>query len=332
MRALLWKYQLDKKIYLGLLFLLEITLTGTMGYMVLEGYTFLEALYMTVITLGSVGYEEVKPLSDTGRIFTIVLILGNISALTYFLTTVSRYLLDGDFLKEYKHLSMNQAIEKLSNHVILCGYGRNGQEAGLLLSQNGLPFVVIEKNLIPADQKLPLPYFLHMDATQDEALQKAGVFRAKALITTLPDDASNVFVVLTAREMNPDLHIISRASQDSSVKKLKIAGATNVIMPDKLGGAQMATLVTNPDVKEFIDLMTFNSGSAFQVIEIKSGKELSLQELDCWNTTGATLLGIRTLEGDYLVNPSRAHCLQPGERLIAMGTAPQLDCLRERLR
>jgi voltage-gated potassium channel len=236
-----------------LLLFLAAIFFGTAGYMLIENYHFLEALYMTVITVGSVGFNEVHPLSNAGRIFTIILIVLNVGLFTYFVSLLTRYFFDLDFIKQYKKIKMENSIHHLKDHVIICGFGRNGKESAQILHDNKISFVVIEeKNELPADLNFKVPYFIKGDATKDEVMMEAGIKNARAVITTLPVDPDNLFVVLTARQLNPDIKLISRASQDTSVNKLKIAGANNVIMPDKIGGAHMATLVMLPDVVEML--------------------------------------------------------------------------------
>jgi voltage-gated potassium channel len=314
------------KIYFSLFIFSLILLSGTIGYMAIEGFTFMEALYMTVITLSTVGYSETRPLSNSGRAFTIFLIIINIGTFTYFISLLSSYFLDGEFLKAYKLYKMKNLINELSGHIIICGFGRNGQEAARIFHNNGKDFVAVErkssrKDNLPFDVK----FCLEDDATRDETLIEAGIHRASALITTLPDDADNLFVVLTAHELNPKIKIISRASNDSSVKKLKTAGANNVIMPDKIGGTHMATLVISPDVEEFVDLMATQNSVQFSIAEIESSKTISLEELNCWKNTGATLLGIKALPSEYSLNPLANTIVKPGNRLIVMGSQEQLS-------
>ncbi len=316
------------KIYVSFFAFALIVISGNIGYVYIEHYNHLEALYMTVITLSTVGFAEVRPLSEAGRVFTIILIAVNLSAFTYFITYLSSYLLDGEFSTNYKLYKMKNSINHLSGHVIICGFGRNGQEAASIFHNSQKDFVVIEKTATRKDS-LPFPvnYYFEDDATRDETLLEAGIVRASALIATLPNDADNLFLVLTARELNPDLKIISRASNDSSVRKLKTAGASNVIMPDKIGGAHMATLVLSPDVKEFVDLMATNRNEHFSIEEVESAVTISLEELDCWKKTGATVLGIKIAHGDFALNPTAKTVLRPGNRLIVMGAKEQLQKL-----
>lgn len=316
-------FQIIKKLLLPLLLLMLLVLAGVIGYMVIEGYTFLEALYMTVITLASVGYNEVRPLSDNGRIFTVILIIINLGLLTLFITMVTRYLMDGDFLRQYKLFHMHNEIRKLHDHVIICGFGRNGKEAAQVLKENRTNFVVIEEKDIDEAEQSPYMHHLKGNATQDELLIYAGLQHAKALITTLPNDADNLFVVLTAKQYNPNVTIISRASQDTTVQKLKIAGANNVIMPDKLGGAHMAKLILNPDVMEFLLMLTGKNGNDFRVQEIVATTSKSLGDIDLWKQTGCTILGIRK-DNDFKLNPDSKQMINQGDRLIIMGGDDQI--------
>lgn len=317
------------KIYVSLAAFAFVLITGTAGYMLIEHYTFVEALYMTVITISTVGFTEVHTLSEAGRIFTTIIILANIGIFTYFITQLSNYFLDGEFTETYKLYNMKNSIAELEGHIIICGFGRNGREAAKVFYANNQDFVIIEKiDSRKDDLPFNVKFILHDDATRDETLIEAGIMKATALLTTLPEDADNLYVVLTARELNPGLKIISRASNDSSVKKLKTAGANNVIMPDKIGGAHMANLVVSPDIKEFIDLMGTQGNDQFNVAEITSNITTSLEELDCWRKTGATILGLKTTHGDYSLNPSGKTVIRPGNRLIAMGAKDQLEKLK----
>jgi voltage-gated potassium channel len=297
---------------------------GVSGYMIIERYDFLEAIYMTIITIGSVGYEEVIPLSRYGMVFTTILIVLDIAFFTYILAILTRYFADGEFKKQYKIFRMENHIEKLHDHVIICGMGRNGQEAAHVMYNNQIPFVVLEMNEIEDIFPFELKYTIIGDARSDDILKKAGIEKARALLTTLPNDADNLYVVLSARQENPGLKIISRASQNSSVAKLKIAGATNVIMPDKLGGAHMATLVMHPDIHEMISLMTTRSNDSFQVEELIVNASNTLGELNLWQQTGCTVLGIKNNK-DYLLNPPADYNLNPGERIIVMGSKAQIE-------
>ena len=179
------------------------------------------------------------------------------------------------------------------------------------------------------DLNFDVTYFLKGDATKDETLLEAGIKNARAIITTLPLDADNLFVVLTAKQLNPNITIISRASKDSSITKLKIAGANNVIMPDKIGGAHMATLVMLPDVVELLSIMSTKNSSSFKVAELKASKSILLDDLDLWHKTNCTILGIKNEANDYTINPPGSYNINPGERLIVMGSNEQIESAKK---
>jgi len=332
MMHLLKRLKLFSRLLIPVSMLLFMVLVGTAGFMLIEHFGFVDALYMSVITIATVGFGEVHPLSEAGRIFTIVLILVNLALFTYYITLITRFFADGDFVKSYKLLKMENSISNLHNHVIICGFGRNGKESAQVLHYNGIPFVILEeKNEPEPGIEFPVTHFMKGDATKDEVLLEAGIKKARALITTLPVDADNLFVVLTAKQLNPAIKVISRASQDSSVNKLKVAGADNVIMPDKIGGAHMATLVMLPDVVEMLSIMTTQSNEQFRIAEIPSAKTAFLGELDLWTKTNCTILGIKKPDNHYTLNPGSAYRLNPGERLIVMGSDEQIDAARQLL-
>jgi voltage-gated potassium channel len=326
------RINLLKGILAPILLMGGVTLLGTSGYILIEGFGFLEALYMTVITIASVGFGEVRPLSEAGRIFTIFLILLNLGLFTYFITQLSRFFFDLEFIKRYKMIKMENSIQQLQQHVIICGFGRNGKESAQVLHDNKIPFVVLEeKHDLEHDPALEVKYFLKGDATKDEVLLEAGIKNARAIIITLPVDADNLFVVLTAKQLNPHITIITRASQDSSIKKLKIAGASNVIMPDKIGGAHMATLVMLPDVVELLSILSTKNNAEFRVAELKAHRSIALGELDLWKKTNCTILGIKDTSGHYTINPSSTYHINNGERIIVMGSDTQIEQAKKML-
>jgi voltage-gated potassium channel len=314
-------------------------LTGTLGYMLIESFSLLDAFYMTVITIATVGYGEVHTLGTEGRIFTAFLIITSFGTFAYAVSSITRFVTDGEFNRFFKNKKLNAAIEKLSDHVIICGYGRNGRQAAHVLKKHDKRFVVIE-----LDEKITGPIthkfsdlVLTGNATQDETLLEAGIMRASALITTLPADADNLFIVLTARYLNPTLNIISRASDDGSDTKLKIAGADNVIMPDKVGGAHMASLVMKPDVMEFIDQITVQGGDNINLEEITFDKltatlkNKTLKDLEIRNKSGANIIGFKTAGGEYMVNPNAETQIIPHSKIFVLGTPDQIKRLKELL-
>ena len=292
---------------------------------------------MTIITISTAGFQEVHPLSDNGKIFTAFLIITSFGTFAYALTAISKYVVDGEFNNYLKNYRVTSEIEKLQGHVIICGYGRNGKQAAHILKRHNQRFVVIEqkKDVIAAMNQKHASLVLEGDSTRDEILENAGIKRASALITTLPIDADNLFIVLSAKALNPNLTIISRASDDNTDKKLKIAGATNVIMPDKIGGAHMASLVLKPDVMEFVDFITGQGTDNIRLEEISFEKlpakfqNKSIRELEIRNKSGANIIGYKTASGDYIVNPSPDTPMYLGSKLFVLGTAEQIANLKK---
>ena len=220
--------------------------------------------------------------------------------------------------------------------MFICGYGRNGRQAAQVLKRHKQRFVVIEKNT-ELTQTMMHKYsdlVMNADATLDDVLLKAGILRAKALVTTLPIDADNLFIVLTARNLNPGLTIISRASEDNSDTKLKIAGANNVIMPDKVGGAHMASLVMKPDVIEFIDYIVGQEGDAVNMEEItfenipEQLRHKTLRDLEIRNKSGANIIGFKTAAGEYIINPDADTRIIPAAKIFVLGTSDQIQKLK----
>jgi len=231
------------KILIGLVLIAIILLIGTTGYMLIGHFNWIDALYMTVITVSTVGFREVGDLSANGKIFTIFLIISSFATYAYAITTISTHFFEGQlsyFLSGYR----TKSIKKMKNHVIICGFGRNGRQVASELDSLKQGFVVIDKELDSSyDIYKKYGVFIIGDATNDEILHEANLNSAKALITTLPIDADNLYIALTARTLNPTLNIISRASDINSEKKLKRAGVNSVVMPEKVGGTHMANLV-----------------------------------------------------------------------------------------
>lgn len=303
----------------------------------IEQFSLSEAFYMTIITVATVGFQEVHPLSEAGRMFTALLIITSFGTFAYAITSISKYVLDGEFRNYFNNYRVNTEIQKLNQHIVICGYGRNGKQAAQVLKNKRQKYVVIEssKELFEALSATNIDLFIEGDATQDEVLQRAGIEKAKALITTLPVDADNLFIVLSARALNPNLTIISRASDDNSDRKLKTAGANNVIMPDKIGGAHMASLVMQPDIMEFVDFITGQGGDHIKLEEItfeklpSTFKNKSIRELEIRNKSGANIVGFKTENGEYVINPSPDTIMIPDAKLFVLGTTEQIAKLKD---
>jgi len=317
--------------------LFGVIITGVIGFSIIEDFTLSESFFMTIITISTVGFQEVHPLSEAGRLFTALLIIFSLGIFGYVVTTITRFIADGIFKNYYKDNKVKKRINKLSNHVVLCGYGRNGKQAAIELSENDEAFVIIESdetliNKVREETKL---LYIHGDAMHEDVLAESRIDKAKAMITTLPNDADNLFMVITARQINNNLAIISRASDDKSDIKLKRAGANNVIMSDKIGGQRMAKLVTQPDVVEFIEHIMLQRKRDVSLEEV-SCKNLSssfagksIRELDVRNVSGANIIGLKRKDKSYLINPEPNVMLTTEDQLFVLGTVEQINKLKE---
>jgi voltage-gated potassium channel len=324
-----------KHAYFTLGLVLTVMVMGSVGYTIL-GYTTSEAIYQTIITMATVGFEEVHPLDNNGMWFTSVLVIVSIGIFAYAVTTFTRYVVEGVFRNSYKDTKVKRKISRLSDHVIICGYGRNGMQAAAELLEHKVPIVIIEQDadIVQSLRETPGMLYVEGDAADEEVLKAACLDNARAMITTLPEDADNLFVVLSAKELNPAIKIISRASMENSDVKLKRAGATNVIMPDKIGGQRMAKLVAQPDIVEFIDVLLLQSADSVLLEEISCGNLAacfagkSIIELDIRNTSGANIIGLKREDKSYLINPLPETTLSSTDQLFALGTKAQIDLLR----
>ena len=332
------KYTFIKtKIYSAILLLFGIISFGTIGYILIADFNFLDALYMTILTLSTVGFREVQPLDDDAKVFTISLILTSVLLYGYILSAITEYISNNQLFQELKFKKVQKKISNLTGHTIVCGYGRNGKQAVARLISYNQPCVVIEnRNELMEDlEKNHKIMHVKGDATDDEALLRAGVKQAKHLITTLPSDADNLFVVLSARQLNKTCTIISRASNDSSYTKLKIAGADNVIMPDRLGGGHMASLVVTPDLLEFIERLSLIGQEKNSIIELpievspSEFRNKSILDLDLRRKSGCTVVGLKTANKEYMINPDGNTLLEPGSKLIVIGKPEQIKKLNE---
>lgn len=309
---------------------------GASGFMIIEDFSLLEAFYMTIITLSTVGFTEVRPLSSEGRFFTSILILTNIIIFAYAYANISSFFFEGGILNVFRKRKMNREINALSEHVIVCGLGRIGFQVCQELVLEHVPFVVIERDEAHIQKRTNLfPNLLYIigEATDDIILLQAGIERARALITTLPNDSDNVYVTLSARDIaSSNLRIISRVNQPSAEKKLYKAGCTNVVMPESIGGTHMASLVIKPDVLDFIQYVTSPGQTDLFFDEITCNPSIhgkSIKELDIRNRTGANIIGFRLNTGQFVVNPSSETELVSNSKLIVLGDQMQIEKLKE---
>lgn len=324
------------KIYLAVILLVITLFIGVVGYRFIADYTWVDAMYMTVITITTVGFGEVVPLTPEAKIFTIILILLSVVIVGFAITVISEYILSRSSYNDLIHRKVQQEIDKMNDHIIVCGYGRNGQEAVQKLMAYNKQFVVIEMDtdIIEKYESDTNIHFVSGNANEDETLEKAGIDRASALLCALPEDADNLFIVLSARQLNSTLKIISRATAETSQKKLKLAGADNVIMPDRIGGDHMASLVVVPDLIEFLDnLSVVGEEDSINVEEIGfsqvclDGKEATIKEINLRYRTGCTIIGYRSPSGKYIVNPEADMRIEKESKLIVIGRPEQIKKL-----
>ncbi len=327
-----------KKLVKALLLLVAVIMVGTIGYeLIEERFSFIDSFYMTIITISTVGYKEVHPLSDLGKLFTSGLIISSFGVFAYSVTTITSYIMTGEYRKRFIETKMLNEIKKLKGHVIVCGYGRVGQQTVkdlLIHNQKVLVMEVDEKAIENIKQNKSL-FYMQGDSTDEINLEMANITESKAIITTLPSDSDNMFVVLTAKEMCNKTLIISRASNPRNAKKLKIAGAANVIMPDTLGGSHMASLVVNPDVVEFLEHISIQGSAEVNLEEVSFSdmpnelRNLSIKELDARNKLGINIIGFKTSGGEYIINPDPDTRLAPNSKLFVLGTKRQISLLNK---
>jgi voltage-gated potassium channel len=322
-RRLLW----------GIIALVVIIIIGTVGYLLIEGWSFIDSLFMTITTITTVGYDEVHPLSDSGRIFSSFLIIGGVGGALYSLTAIVAYIVEGEFGITLGRRQMKNRIAKLKRHFILCGYGRVGQEIARVFAEEGIPFVVIDKDqdsITNAEKGGHL--YLLADATSDEVLKEAGIEQARGLVVAVGSDADSTYITLSARQIRPDLFIEARASSSEAEAKLKKAGANRIISPYSIGARRMAMLALRPAVVDFIDTVTYRRGRELQMenIAVKEGSSLvGLVVEEARHRTKANILAISRKGGKLLANPAAEEIMEVGDILIAMGTREQLVSLEQ---
>ncbi|MEX0316098.1 MAG: TrkA family potassium uptake protein [Allomuricauda sp.] len=326
---------LRSKIVWALCLMLFVLLIGVIGYKLLSDFTWIEAIYMTIITVTTVGFAEVRPLDANAKIFTVFLIVTSVFIFGFAISVITEYLLGRNSLQILKKKKVKKKIDSLSNHVVVCGYGRNGMQAAEKLKAYKKPFVVIEKDKEIIERYENEVLFVEGDANEDETLLLAGIERAQYLITAVPDDAANLFIVLSARQLNSKLFIITRASQVTSQSKLQLAGADKVIMPDKIGGDYMASLVVMPDLVTFINKLSVEGENTtnLEEVEIEDFTDQidcnSLRDLDLRKRTGCTIIGYIEPDGNYIINPEADLVLEPKGKVIVLGRPEQIKKLNQ---
>jgi len=324
-----------KRLILSAVLIFLIISFGTAGYMGIEGWSFLDSIYMTIITITTVGFKEIHDLSFSGKLFTIILIIGGVGTVLYALGTGAKLVLEGELQEIFGRKRLEKKLKELKDHYIICGHGRMGKIIARELKHENLKFVVIEKNevLLDSDEKEEF-FIIQGDATKDELLKKAGIEKAKCLISVLPTDAENMYVVLSARGLNPDLLIVARAGEEGSEQKLLRAGADRVVSPYHIGGLRMAHSVLKPAVVDFIEFATKSGNIDLQLeeITIQEGSKLAgltLDECGMGRELGVIIVAIKQLNGEMKFNPTFRSAITAGDTLIAVGETSKLKILED---
>ncbi len=321
-------------------FLVVLFSSGTAGFMIIEGWDLTESLYMALITLTTVGFSEVRPLSHTGRHFMIVFLIVGIATVGYSISTVVNYLFEGQMIESVRRRRTERIMKRMKNHYIVCGAGDVGREVVHEFRKSGTPHVVVERD--PEHSELATEsetVFIIGDASEEQVLKEARITDARGLIAVLPTDADNVFVTLTARQLNPDLVIIAKATDHQATTKLQRAGATRVITPSQIAGRRIASSVLRPSVVNFLDVIVDDSKISMRMEEfvVPEGSPLTdstLREANLGQHTGAIVLTINDAFGNARTDPSQQAIvanttIHVGDRLIALGSEFQLRQLEE---
>jgi voltage-gated potassium channel len=319
-----------KRIIWAIIFLLSVFCMGIGGYMVIEKWNFLDSLYMVVITLATVGFGETHPLTFYGRIFTIVLILVWAGIGVYAVSTIIKPIIEGEIRKVLGRKKLEKEIRNLKDHYIVCGFGRMGSYISQELRNASVPYIVIEKNE-HLREKLERENYLYLygNASEDEVLLEAGVNKARGLVAVVASDADNVYITLTARQLNPNLFILARSTNESSERKLQQAGANKVISPYQMGAVRMVQAILRPAVVDFIEIAFHGKSMELQCEEflVKPNSGLvgsSLQEAEIRKNIGVIIVAIKEFSGKMVFNPSRDVRINAGDTLITLGEKKDL--------
>jgi len=324
--------QLFKQVISGLALLTLIVLTGTILYEYIEGYSFIDAFYMTIITISTTGFREVKPLTDSGRLLTIFLILSGVLTIAYTGGRAAQFIIETQIFRRRR---MSKKLDKLRDHYIVCGYGRMGREVCESLYKNKVPFMVIEKETSKIEVLIEKNFlFIHGEAASDEVLEEAGIKRAKGLAAVVRSDAENVFITLSAKELNKDLYIVARAIEDGAESKLERAGAHRVLKPYELGGKRLVQLLIRPGVIDFIEDVAMGGGVDIHLEEISISNQCdiigkTLAESPLRKELNIMVVGISKIGGKFIYNPRSTELIEIGDKLIAIGESENLTKLNK---
>ncbi len=303
---------------------------GTAGYYSLEDMSLFEAFYMTIITISTVGFSEIVPLHPASRAITIVVIVLGIGVGTYTIGLIVRVFVEGELLRFFGRRKVQKIISDLKNHYIICGFGRIGRIICEELNADNINFIVIDQNPDTLKDTESLKYlYLNMDATSEDALLKAGIMKAKGLVTAVSSDADNVFITLTAKGLRPDIFILARASEGKNEDKLLRSGATRVVTPYHIGGRRMAQVLKRPTVVDFIDIATMGNklGLMMEEATVKANSRLvgkNLIDSNLRRDFGIIIVAIKKLSGEMIFNPMPSEKLEAGDVLVVIGKKEDL--------
>lgn len=316
---------------LALTALCVVILYGTVGYMVTEHYTPLEAVFTTISTITTVGFIP-RPFDGPGQIFTVTLVVFGVSGFLYTFGVIVEALGSGRWSRYWRARNLERQLDRLSDHVIVCGYGRTGTRVAAEMREKGVPYVVVEMNPQPLEdvQRNREPYVIG-DATSDDVLHQARIEQARALVSAVDSDERNVYIVLTARSLNPNVFIVARSSYPDSVAKLERAGADRVVSPYTTSGIRMAALALQPAVVDVLDIVAGGTTTTIEELVVPSNADGRLTAATL-RQSGATLLAVRSGDGTIHVRPPDGYRLRADDVVVAMGTRPQVDALANSLR
>jgi len=310
--------------------LIGIVTFGTCGYYFVEKMPLFEAFYMTMITISTVGYAEILPLSPAGRALTIIIIILGITVGAYTIGLLVKAFIEGELVKMFGRIKVQKQISELKDHFIVCGFGRIGRIISNELAADDIDFVVIEQDPAVIEKIETKNYlFLEMDATSEEALLKAGIMKANGIVTALASDANNVFITLTAKGLRPDIYILARASHENNEDKLSRAGASRVVSPHLIGGKRMAQVLKRPTVVDFIDIATMGSSLGLMMEEatVGNGSGLTGKNLIDSNLRknfGVIIVAIKKMAGNMIFNPMPSETLEAGDVIVVIGKKEDL--------
>ena len=319
-----------KKLRYSLLMLIGIIIFGTCGYYFVEHMPLFEAFYMTIITITTVGFAEVIPLSQSGRTITVIIIILGITAGTYTIGVLVRALVEGELVKIFGRIKVQKQVSELKNHFIICGFGRIGRIVCSELNDDKISFVIIEQDPTVIEHIESQKYlYLEMDATTEEALMQAGIMNAKGIVTAVNSDANNVFITMTAKSLRPDVFVLARASEEQNEAKLFRAGATRVVSPYLIGGKRIAQMLKKPTVVDFIDCAMMGSHLDLMMEEAAIGDKSSLigkSLIDSYlrRDYGVIIVAIKKLNGDMIFNPLPSQALEAGDVIVVIGKKEDL--------